>query len=176
MSDTGIDPQYLDVFRQWLRSLGDDAAQVGNALAGAADDEAVRPLIAGLNYIFQSLDCMTDGIAALGFLDDAFVLRVACALARPRETHGVVHRLHEDAHTVREFLGDDYARLEKHVRGLATRAVRGRTVEDIAANGAIRTKFLSEVDGWSRDYEAPPLVRDPKTLVKLRAFLDAKLP
>jgi uncharacterized membrane protein YkvA (DUF1232 family) len=176
MRDTALDLQYLDVFCQWLRSLGDDASRVGNALAETTDDEAARPLIAGLNYIFQSLDCIADGIAALAFLDDAFVLRVACALARPRETHGVVHRLHEDTHTVRAFLDDDYARLEKHVRGLGTRAVRGRTVEEIAANGAIRTKFLSEVDGWSRDYEAPPLVRDPKTLVKLRAFLDAKLP
>jgi len=176
MRDTALDLQYLDVFPQWLRGLGDDAVQVGNALAEATDDEGARRLIAALNYIFQSLDCIADGIADLGFLDDAFVLRVACALARPQQPHGAVRRLQEDAHAVREFLGEDYARLESHVRGLGTRAVRGRTVEDIAANGAIRTKFLDEVRDWSRAYEAPALSRDPKTLVKLRAFLDAKLP
>jgi len=175
MRDAALELPYLDVFPQWLRSLGDDAVQVGNALGEATDDEAARLLIAGLNYIFRSLDCIADGIADLAFLDDAFVLRVACALARPQETHGAVRRLQEDSHAVRAFLGDGYARLESHVRGLGTRAVRGRTAEEIAANGAIREKFLDEVREWSRDYKAPALSRDPKTLVKLRAFLDAKL-
>ena len=49
-----------------------------------AGDEAARSLVSGLNYIFKSLDLIPDGIDDLGFLDDAFVLRVACAFAVER--------------------------------------------------------------------------------------------
>src|SRR5580704_829735 len=181
MSDAAIDPRYLEVFPQWLRSLGEDAALVGDAFAaaGGGDDDASRSLIAGLNYIFKSLDLIPDGIDDLGFLDDAFVLRVACALAgaaRPEVKQGVVQRLGDDARTVRDFLGDDYARLETYVRGLRKSAARGRTVEDIVTDKAIRDQFLQEVKAWGAGYQVPTFTRDPKTLVKLRAFLSAKLP
>ena len=180
MSDVAIDPRYLETFPQWLRSLGEDASQVGDALAaGAADDDATRSLIAGLNYIFKSLDLIPDGIDDLGFLDDAFVLRVACAqagAARPEVKQGVVQRLGDDAHAVKEFLGEDYARLETYVRGLRKGAARGRTVEDIVGDEGTRSQFLHEVRSWSSSYTVPSFTRDVKTLVKLKAFLNAKLP
>jgi uncharacterized membrane protein YkvA (DUF1232 family) len=180
MSDGAIDPRYLETFPQWLRSLGEDAALVGDVLAaGAPDDDATRALVAGLNYIFKSLDLIPDGIDDLGYLDDAFVLRVACALAggaRPDIKQGAVQRLGEDAHAVQEFLGPDYARLEAYVRGLRKGAARGRTVEDIVSDAATRTQFLHEVKAWSGSYEVPSFTRDLKTLVKLKAFLSAKLP
>jgi uncharacterized membrane protein YkvA (DUF1232 family) len=180
MSDAPIDPRYLEVFPQWLRSLGEDAAQVGDVLAtGAPDDDATRSLVAGLNYIFKSLDLIPDGIDDLGFLDDAFVLRVACdqaAAARPDAKQGVLQRLSDDASAVREFLGSDYARLEAYVRGLRRGAARGRTVDDIVADGETRKQFLGEVRAWSGAYQVPSFTRDQKTLVKLKAFLNAKLP
>jgi uncharacterized membrane protein YkvA (DUF1232 family) len=180
MSDAPIDPRYLETFPQWLRSLGEDSAQVGDVLArGAPDDDATRSLVAGLNYIFKSLDLIPDGIDDLGFLDDAFVLRVACALAgaaRPEAKEGVVQRLADDAHAVREFLGEDYARLETYVRGLRKGAARGRTVEDVVGDEGTRAQFLHEVKAWSASYQVPSFTRDQKTLVKLRAFLNAKLP
>src|SRR5580704_3484755 len=136
MSDAAIDPRYLEVFPQWLRSLGEDAALVGDAFAaaGGGDDDAARSLVAGLNYIFKSLDLIPDGIDDLGFLDDAFVLRVACAFAvdaRPDVKKGVVQRLSDDARAVKDFLGDDYPRLEAYVKALRKGAARGRTVEEI---------------------------------------------
>jgi uncharacterized membrane protein YkvA (DUF1232 family) len=180
MSDAPIDPRYLEVFPQWLRSLGEDASQVGDVLAsGAPDDDATRSLIAGLNYIFKSLDLIPDGIDDLGFLDDAFVLRVACeqaAAARPDAKQGVVQRLGDDATAVRDFLGADYSRLEAYVRGLRRGAARGRTVDDIVGDGETRTQFLGEVRAWSGAYQVPTFTRDQKTLVKLKAFLNAKLP
>ena len=43
MSDPAIDPRYLEMFPQWLRGLGEDAALVGDALAATpGDDDAVR--------------------------------------------------------------------------------------------------------------------------------------
>jgi uncharacterized membrane protein YkvA (DUF1232 family) len=180
MTDAAIDPRYLEMFPQWLRSLGEDAALVGEVLAAAAPpDDATRSLISGLNYIFKSLDLIPDGIDDLGFLDDAFVLRVACALAgaaRPDVKQGVVARLSDDAHAVREFLGADYARLETYVRGLRKGAARGRTVDDVVDDAGVRGQFLGEVRAWAASFQVPTFTRDTKTLVKLKAFLNAKLP
>jgi uncharacterized membrane protein YkvA (DUF1232 family) len=180
MSQASIDPRYLEVFPQWLRSLGEDASAVGELLAADdAGDDATRSLVTGLNYIFKSLDLIPDGIDDLGFLDDAFVLRVACAFAveaRPDAKKGIVQRLTDDARAVKDFLGDDYPRLEAYVRALRKGAARGRTVEEIVTDAPIRTLFLQEVRAWSAAYQVPNFTRDQKTLVKLKAFLNAKLP
>jgi uncharacterized membrane protein YkvA (DUF1232 family) len=153
---------------------------VGDVLAAnAADDDATRSLVAGLNYIFKSLDLIPDGIDDLGYLDDAFVVRVACSLAaaaRPELKQGVVQRLGDDAHAVSDFLAADYPRLEGYVRGLRKGAARGRTVEDVVGDETTRTQFLHEVKAWSAAYQVPAFTRDQKTLVKLKAFLSAKLP
>ena len=180
MSQASIDPRYLEVFPQWLRSLGEDASAVGELLAGGdVGDDASRSLVTGLNYIFKSLDLIPDGIDDLGFLDDAFVLRVACALAaeaRPDAKKGIVQRLTDDARAVKDFLGDDYARLEAYVKGLRKGAARGRTVEEIVTDPQVRGQFLQEVRAWSAAYQVPNFTRDQKTLVKLKSFLNAKLP
>jgi hypothetical protein len=179
MSDAAMDPRYLEMFPQWLRSLGEDASFVGEAVGSdAGSDDATRSLVAGLNYIFKSLDLIPDGIDDLGFLDDAFVVRVACALAaeaRPELRLGAVQRLADDARAVQTFLGDDYKRLESYVRGLRKGAARGRTVEDIVTDGDTRKQFLQEVRAWAAAYQVPTFTRDQKTLVKLKAFLNAKL-
>ncbi len=180
MSDAALDPRFLEIFPQWLRSLGEDAGLVGEAVAAhAGDDDAARSLVAGLNYIFKSLDLIPDGIDDLGFLDDAFVLRVACAQAGvslPEIKQGVVLRLADDAAAVKDFLGEDYARLDGYVRGLRKGAARGRTVDDIVTEPNTRATFLHEVKAWGAEYQVPGFTRDPKTLVKLKAFLNAKLP
>jgi uncharacterized membrane protein YkvA (DUF1232 family) len=178
MSDAPIDPRYLEIFPQWLRSLGEDAGAVAEAVA-TGDDDAARSLVSGLNYIFKSLDLIPDGIDDIGFLDDAFVLRVACAqavAARPDAKQGVLQRLSDDARAVADFLGPDYVRLETYVRGLRKGAARGRTVEEIVTVSGLRTEFLHEVKAWVLAYQAPGFTRDPKTLVKMKAFLSAKLP
>jgi hypothetical protein len=148
-------------------------------VASGADDEATRSLVGGLNYIFKSLDLIPDGIDDIGFLDDAFVVRVACAhavAAVPEAKKGIVERLSDDARALGEFLGEDYARLEKYVQGLRKGAARGRTVDEILADAPLKKEFLHEVKAWSAAYQAPSFTRDPKTLVKMRAFLRAKLP
>jgi hypothetical protein len=178
MSDAPIDPRYLEIFPQWLRSLGEDAAGIAEAVAAGGDDDAARSLVSGLNYIFKSLDLIPDGIDDIGFLDDAFVVRVACAHAvafRPELKQGAIQRLSDDARAVSDFLGPDYARLETYVRGLRKGAARGRTAEDIVTDPALRKEFLQEVKAWVLAYQAPSFTRDPKTLVKMKAFLSAKL-
>jgi uncharacterized membrane protein YkvA (DUF1232 family) len=182
MTVSSTDPRYLEMFPTWLGSLGTDAAALGAIVSSDAPPAVRRYVVAGLNYLFKSLDLIPDGIDDLGFMDDAFVLRVAASLALAEhpeaasEKLDVLRRLSDDAHAVKEFLGDDYARLEGYVKNLRKGAARGRTVEDIMTDEAERNAFTSEVSGWSAAFTAPSFSRDPKTLIKLKAFLSAKLP
>ncbi|MBI4701781.1 MAG: DUF1232 domain-containing protein [Deltaproteobacteria bacterium] len=177
-----LETRCLDTFPQWLRTLATDATDLAEALSLADLPEAVRRYAAGgLNYLFKSLDLIPDGIEDLGYLDDAFVLRVAAALALA-ESPGAeakvpkLARLAKETALVRELLGGDYARLEAYVRKLKGGAARGRSVDEIVTDAAVRSDFLNEVSGWARSYEPPGFTRDEKNIIKLRSFLAAKLP
>jgi uncharacterized membrane protein YkvA (DUF1232 family) len=179
MSDASTDSRYLEMFPSWLRSLGEDAAALGLLAEGAGPEDMKRYVVGGLNYLFKSLDLIPDGIDDLGFLDDAFVLRVSAALAvaeNPAAKTDLLGRLADDARSIKEFLGPDYARLETYVRGLRKGAARGRTVDDIMTDKPTRDVFTTEVRAWSKAFQAPTFTRDQKTLVKLKSFLGAKLP
>ena len=122
----------LDTFPEWLRSLGTDAGELSALLDGdALTTDAKRHVAAALNYLFKSLDLIPDGIEDLGFLDDAFVVRVAAkhALASngDKAKPEALVRLAEGAALVEELLGVDYKRLVKYVEGLINGAARGRT-------------------------------------------------
>jgi uncharacterized membrane protein YkvA (DUF1232 family) len=173
---------YFDTFPAWLRTLGHDAEQ----LASLLEDETVpsdvaEPLAGGLNYLFKSLDLVPDGIDDIGYLDDAFVLRVAADLALRDELDegdrlGPVRDLAAECEVVKEFLGSNYGRLESYVRGLGRLPVRGRSVSDILADRNVRAEFLADVRGFAKSYQVPSFSREEKNLIKLRHFLDAKLP
>src|SRR5262245_63325774 len=172
----------LDTFPEWLRTLADDANDISVLLGSASAPESARRYVAGgLNYLFKSLDLIPDGIEDLGFLDDAFVLRVASALALAeapdaKNASPALGRLAHDAALVAELLGHDYRRLENYVKGLTKGAARGRTVDEILGDANVRSAFLHEVKGWAASYAAPNFTRDEKNLVKLQSFLAAKLP
>ena len=175
--------KYLDTFPDWLRSLGDDAESLGGLLeAEGLSDEARQAVAGGLNYLFKSLDLIPDGIDDIGYLDDAFVLRVAAELAGAQDNDldadsiKVLGGLANDCETVREFLGDDYGRLEGYVKGLKKGAARGRAVADILSDSEVLGELLSDVRGFARSYQPPSFAREEKNLIKLRAFFDAKLP
>src|SRR5688572_27238366 len=177
-TDTAQLVRFLDVFPAWLRSLGEDAAALGQVTAEGGDDEVRRYVVSGLNYIFKSLDLIPDGIDDLGFCDDAFVIRVAASLACDVDANahqGIVGRLADEAKQVESFLEEDYPRLVAYVKGLRKCAARGRTVEDIASDASARSAFIHEVEVWSKEYQVPSFTRDVKTLIKLKAFLNAKL-
>ncbi|MDB4946742.1 MAG: hypothetical protein JWP97_6276 [Labilithrix sp.] len=179
-TDSAALARYLDMFPAWLRTLGEDAGALGGLVAAEGNDEVRRYVTAGLNYIFKSLDLIPDGIDDLGFCDDAFVIRVAAALAVEAEPaagegDGILVRLAGEAKSVEDFLGDDYARLVTYVKGLRKGAARGRTVEDIMTDESVRSSFVHEVSAWAGEYQTPSFTRDVKTLIKLKAFLSAKL-
>lgn len=173
MADTAALAPYLDVFPEWLRTLGEDARELGATLVETTDQDSARFTVAGLNYIFKSLDLIPDGIDDLGFCDDAFVIRVASRLTGKEE--GILGRLAGEAAEVESFLGDDYALLVTYVENLRKGAARGRTVDDILEDGDLRATFLDEVHAWAAEYQVPAFTKDVKTLIKLKAFLSAKL-
>lgn len=176
--------KYLDVFPAWLRGLAGDAEALAKVVAGKGGSEAVREVVAGgLNYMFKALDLVPDGTDDIGYLDDAFVLRVAADLAIREDTGGLgaehlreLNRLAGDADTVRAFLGGDYVRLETYVAAQRKAAARGRSAHDIARNAATCDAFMSDVRGFAAGYQPPNFAREDKNLVRLRAFFDAKLP
>ena len=171
----------LDLFPEWLRALAADAVELSHVLASTTAPETTRRYVAGgLNYLFKSLDLIPDGIEDLGFLDDAFVIRVAAQLsiheAPGKETAAALVRLAADTKLIAELLGKDYARLESYVKTLTRGTARGRTVDEILHDDTIRAAFLHEVTGWAASYQTPSFSRDEKNLVKLQSFLGAKLP
>lgn len=179
---TDIESRCLDAFPQWLRSLGDDARALAGVLESKAHSEATRRYVAGaLNYLFKSLDLIPDGIEDLGFIDDAFVIRVGAAMAIHADARGTDHdavlsRLANEASLIRELLGADYARLERYTQSLKHGAARGRTVDDIVSKDDVLAEFVGEVRAWATSFTAPTFGRDEKNLVKLKSFLGAKLP
>lgn len=175
---TELDSRCLEAFPTWLRTLGEDARALAALVENEATPAAVRrSSTAALNYLFKSLDLIPDGIEDLGLLDDAFVFRVAASGAgADAGADPVVSRLSADAALIRDFLGDDYARLEAYVAGLGGAAARGRTVDDILADASVLAGFVREVRAWADGYKEPAFQRDAKNLVKLKSFLGAKLP
>ena len=175
--------RYLDTFPTWLHSLGQDAALLSDLLASGAPAQTEQAVAGGLNYLFKSLDLIPDGIDDIGFLDDAFVLRVAADMAMrdsleslDEKTIAAVTRLADECDVIREFLAADYDRLETYVKGLGSGSARGRSVPEILGSPDVRQEFVSDVQGFASSYDAPTFSRDAKNLVKLKAFLDAKLP
>ncbi len=182
MSD--VDAKCLEVFPNWLRTLANDGEGLIDLITDpGTSDSARRALVGGLNYLFKSLDLIPDGIDDIGYLDDAFVLRVACDLAS-REDFGTADAeklktalgLANDVDLLKTFLGPEYARLETYVVGLRRGAARGRSVDDIVSNPAVMGEFAADVRGFARSYAAPSFAKEQKNLIKLRAFFDAKLP
>ena len=181
---TELDSRCLDAFPDWLRTLAGDARALAGLLENEGVGEPVRRHAAGaLHYLFKSLDLIPDGIEDLGYVDDAFVLRVAAASATENaadavaaDDSGILGRLAKDAELVKEFLGDDYRRLETFVAALESLSVRGRSVDEVVTNPTVRSQFVGEVKSWASAYHAPAFSRDEKNLVKLKSFMSAKLP
>lgn len=181
---TDVDAKCLETFPLWLRTLGDDAEGLVELITmPTVPDTARRVLAGGLNYLFKSLDLIPDGIDDIGYLDDAFVLRVAAghALREDLDKVGgdklkICMKLSNEVELLESFLGKDYTRLETYVTGLRKGSARGRSVDDILSNPAVLGDFASDVHGFARSYAAPSFGREQKNLIKLRAFFDAKLP
>ncbi|HYO94175.1 MAG TPA: YkvA family protein [Polyangiaceae bacterium] len=174
-----LELRHLDAFQSWLRTLGEDAARL-LPLLEVQRTPAVRSAAAkALVYLVKSVDLIPDGLQDLGYLDDAFVLRVALEQCDPAEREGWSEELAQlvvDAALVGEFLATNYARLTAHVTALQSVSARGRSVEQVLTDASEAEGLAEVVRAFAREYAAPSLPRDAQTLVKLRAFFATKLP
>ncbi len=182
---TTIDDKCLDIFPHWLNALGDDLLLLlGVVEVQALPVEARQALVGSMNYVFKSLDLVPDGIDEIGYLDDAFVLRLGAARAArekldalPGEQLAALEKLAAEAEQVRDFLGLAlYKRFDSYVGALARGAARGRAATDICANADVFQEFASDVRSFSKGYQKPSFGKDRRSLIKLRAFFEAKLP
>jgi len=182
---TTIDEKCLDIFPHWLNALGDDLLVLLKvAEVRAVPLEARLTLVGAMNYVFKSLDLVLDGIDEIGYLDDAFVLRVGAAMAvrekldaLPGETTAALEKLASEGETVKEFLGPGlYKRFDSYVSHLARGAARGRAAQDICTGDDVFKEFASDVRSFSKGYQKPSFSKDKRSLIKLRAFFEAKLP
>jgi uncharacterized membrane protein YkvA (DUF1232 family) len=180
----GEDPNYLERFSIWLRDLAQEAESLASLIDDGVVPEGTRlSLIAAINYVFKSLDLIPEGIDDVGYLDNAFVLRVAADQGADQDLLDfdpdklqVLNRLASEADVVRDFLGKDFARLSEYVKGLRKASARGRSGAEILRDATLRAAFLQDLRNFCRAYAAPRFAQEEKSLVKLRAFFDAKLP
>jgi uncharacterized membrane protein YkvA (DUF1232 family) len=159
--------------------LGDDARALSALLETTESESVISAIAVALTYLFKSVDLIPDGLEDLGYMDDAFVVRVACTriaeTERGAEGHAILQRLVEEASLVEEFLGEDYAALERYVDDLTSASARGRSVAEVIDNAEARSGLSRDVREWSNTYGTPGFGRDAKNLVKLRSFLRTKL-
>src|SRR5687767_6484231 len=122
MSD--VKERCLETFPTWLRTLAEDAEGLLLLVETTTVPEGVRRTAAA-------------GIDDIGFLDDAFVMRLSAEMMGKEDPKTLqrepVGRLAADCALIREFLGPDYSRLEGYVQSLRRGAARGRSVQDIVS-------------------------------------------
>ncbi|MCP4675173.1 MAG: DUF1232 domain-containing protein [Deltaproteobacteria bacterium] len=183
MSD--INDKCLEVFPTWLESLGNDVQTILDVLKGEElEDETRRYLTGGINYLFKSLDLIPDGVDDLGYLDDAFILRLCTKAALEGETGSIDKELVDklnvlvgDIDIIKELLEDELlGRLDKYARKLKTGAARGRMVDEIVEQSSVFQEFATETKNFIAEYSTPGFSKDEKNLIRLKAFFDAKLP
>jgi uncharacterized membrane protein YkvA (DUF1232 family) len=185
MASEEIKKKCLDTFGSWIASLGTDVEVLIRVVRDTSLDRETRVAAAGgINYLFKSLDLIPDGIDDIGYLDDAFTIRVSAKFALKGgpggfddEVKGRLAALAGDTDLIGGLLGDElYARFERYVHDLRLGAARGRMVSEIVEDGASLREFEAEVAQFVKDYEPLPFSKDEKNLIKLTAFFDAKLP
>jgi len=156
-----------------------DPDDVGMADAAADLHLAQEPrLFVGTDLVRSELLDHLDGLAELqvaGLVDPPHA--AAAQLGEDeRAVDPSLVELAQQAALIEEFLGPDYARLERYVQKLESASARGRSVAQILEDAAICADFVREVAQWAAAYAAPSFARDTRSLVKLRSFLAARLP
>jgi len=185
MASDEIKTRCLDTFGSWIASLAADIEVLMEVVKDESVDRAAREAsTGGINYLFKSLDLIPDGIDDIGYLDDAFTIRVSARAIKETgfgdlgdETKQKLEALASDTELIGGLLGEElYQRFASYVADLKRGAARGRMVSEILDDPATLKEFEAEVTQFCKDYEPLKFSKDEKNLIKLTAFFDAKLP
>ncbi|MBW2261271.1 MAG: DUF1232 domain-containing protein [Deltaproteobacteria bacterium] len=185
MASDEIKTRCLETFGSWIGSLSGDIEALMEVVKDDSLDRGAREAsTGGINYLFKSLDLIPDGIDDIGYLDDAFTIRVSAKLVKQSgfgglgdETKKRLESLASDTELIGGLLGDElYQRFESYVTDLRLGAARGRMVSEILDDASTMKELEAEVAQFCKDYEPLKFSKDEKNLIKLTAFFDAKLP
>lgn len=183
MSD--VTEKCLEIFPAWLSSIPEDVGVILAALKSEGiSDAAKRSLLGSINYLFKSLDLIPDEVDDLGYLDDAFVLRISAknALAEglgdlPNDVKAKLESLSKGTDIIEEFLNENVKkRLYAYVEHLRTGAARGRMVEELMEKPVLFAELVDETESFISDFKVPAFSKDENNLIKLAAFFEARLP
>ena len=183
MSD--VNEKCLETFPSWLTSLPQDVGTVLAVLkSDSISEDAKRILLGSINYLFKSLDLIPDEVDDLGYLDDAFVLRLSAKSAMEGDLGNVadeaktkLESLSKETALIEDFLtADVLRRLKSYVEHLRTGAARGRMVDELVEKPALFAELVDEAESFIADFKVPTFNKDEKNLIKLAAFFDARLP
>jgi uncharacterized membrane protein YkvA (DUF1232 family) len=180
-----FDEKCLNTFPNWLESLPDDVrAILLAAKSGDTGEETKRILLGCINYLFKSLDLIPDEVEDLGYLDDAFVLRLSAKSALEKglgdvtvETKNRLQSLAQEVTVIQEFLSADvFKRLTAYTAHLRNGAARGRLVDELWEKPAMFADLVDETETFIATFKTPEFKKDEKNLIKLAAFFEARLP
>ena len=177
---SSLESRCLASFPDWLRTLPGDANALALLLEVSEVEVVIESCTLALIYLSKSIDLIPEGLEELGYMDDAFVLRVAIAgvpeAERATDPSGTLEKLAGDAELIREFLAEDFPRLQAFVERLGSVSARGRSALESGTDPEARAALSSDVRSWAEGYQSPVFPGDAKNLIKLRAFMRSKLP
>ena len=175
---------HIDVFKGWADTIRQDIEAFKALLESTKADEASRKLAGGaLQYLVSKMDLIPDWNEGIGVIDDVMVLRVCAQLAQdhdrgalPTAAEVSFERLANEADKITAFLGGPiYDKLKAYCAKLGDHKVRGRGVDQLMADAAVRKTFYTELDEELKK-SVPIVVNDPVDAeLRLKAYLTHKL-
>ena len=175
---------HIDVFKSWADTIRQDIEAFKALLESTKADEASRKLAGGaLQYLVSKMDLIPDWNEGIGVIDDVMVLRVCAQLAQDHDRGALptgaevsFERLANEAEKITAFLGGPiYDKLKAYCAKLGDQKVRGRGVDQLMADAAVRKTFYTELDEELKK-SVPIVVNDPVDAeLRLKAYLTHKL-
>ena len=189
---TPFDTECLESFASWLEGLPAEVAALSELVERPTAPEPLRRASAeSLAFLLRSFRLIPDGVESLGYLENLFAFRaIALGVANVATEAGgdemsmpaegtaaekTVARLAREAELVARFLGDDFGRLHEAVALADERTRPGERAHDLLGNDESRAALLGQIRAWASDYRAPELPTTEGELLKLRAFMRARL-
>jgi len=88
-----LNDRCLNQFPEWLRALATDATEMSNAVADAAsvNHVAAAHIVGGLNYLFKSLDLISEGIGEDYARLENYVRTLRSGAARGRSVDDILN-------------------------------------------------------------------------------------
>jgi len=168
----------------WLKNLPEDLSYLMNLIETQdLEHDAKIALVTGLNYLFKTIDLIPDGLDEIGYIDDCIILRIVSREVVDKygdrlndEVFGRLKIMAGDVDILKPELGEElWSKLLNYVEELKEMPSKGRTSEDILKDKNTFNQFKTELMTFVDSYEGKVESIDEKTLVKLKAFLEAKL-